>query len=105
MEVRRPGLWAPAKTNAICTVFTKVVRSQYFIPSPQSAFYTLSVFYTQSVFSSPRFIPSPYFIPSPQSVVRSPQSVFYTDRFQIILAHHEVFVSHSARFTREAIDY
>ena len=59
----------------------KVVRSPYFKPSPQSAFYTLSVFYTQSVFSSPRFIPSPYFIPSPQSVVRSPQSMFYTDRF------------------------
>ena len=30
---------------------------------------------------SPHFIPSPCFIPSPQSVVRSPQSVFYTDRF------------------------
>ena len=50
------------------------------------------MFYTQSVVlilylvrvlysvRSPRFIPSPYFIPSPQSVVRSPQSVFYTDR-------------------------
>ena len=34
---------------------------------------------------SPQFIPSPCFIPSPQSVIRSPQSVFYTDRnpFQI----------------------
>ena len=39
-----------------------------------------SVFYTPSVMLSPRFIPSPCFIPSPQSVVRSPQSVFYTDR-------------------------
>ena len=29
---------------------------------------------------SPQFIPSPCFIPSPQSVIRSPQSVFYTDR-------------------------
>ena len=41
------------------------------------------MFYTQSVFSSPRFIPSPYFIPSPQSVVRSPQSVFYADRTHV----------------------
>ena len=39
------------------------------------------MFYTQSVFCSPPFIPSPYFIPSPQSVVRSLQSVFYTDRY------------------------
>ena len=29
---------------------------------------------------SPDFIPSPYFTPGPQSVVRSPQSMFYTDR-------------------------
>ena len=51
------------------------------------------MFYTQSVVRilylvrvlylvrSPHFIPSPCFIPCPQSVVRSPQSVFYTDRF------------------------
>ena len=39
-----------------------------------------SVFYTQSVMLSQRFIPSPCFIPSPYSVVRSPQSMFYTDR-------------------------
>ena len=29
--------------------------------------------------------PSPYFIPSPQSVVRNPQSLFYTDRSSISL--------------------
>ena len=48
------------------------------------------MFYTQqSIFSSPRFIPGPYFIPSPQSVVRSPQSVFYTDRsFKSLLKRH-----------------
>ena len=34
---------------------------------------------------SPRFIPSPCFIPSPQSVVRRPQSVFYTDRMNTTL--------------------
>ena len=39
--------------------------------------YLLRVLYSVQ---SPRFIPSPYFIPSPQSMVRSPQSVFYTDR-------------------------
>ena len=57
----------------------------YPVRSPQSTFYTLSVFYSQSVFSSPRFIPSPYFIRSPQSVVRTPQSIFYTDRTKIPL--------------------
>ena len=35
---------------------------------------------------SPHFIPSLYFIPSPQSVVRSPQSVFYTDRAEMGLS-------------------
>ena len=38
------------------------------------------VFYTESVMLGARFIPSPYFIPSPWSVVRRPQSIFYTDR-------------------------
>ena len=41
------------------------------------------MFYTQSAVRSPHIIPSPSFIPSPQSVVRSPQSVFYTDRNNI----------------------
>ena len=56
-----------------------------------------AVLYTQSVVRvlyvarvlysvrSPHFIPSPCFIPSPQSVVRSPQSVFYTDRANSLL--------------------
>ena len=43
------------------------------------------MFYTQPVVSSPHFIPSPCFIPSPQSMIRSPQSSFYTDRILIIL--------------------
>ena len=43
------------------------------------------MFYTQPVVSSPHFIPSPCFIPSPRSMIRSPQSSFYTDRILIIL--------------------
>ena len=43
------------------------------------------MFYTQPVVSSPHFIPSPCFIPSPQSMIRSPQSSFYTDCILIIL--------------------
>ena len=43
------------------------------------------MFYTQPVVSSPHFIPSPCFIASPQSMIRSPQSSFYTDRILIIL--------------------
>ena len=31
---------------------------------------------------------SPYLIPSPQSVVRSPQSLFYTDRHKFIHTHN-----------------
>ena len=31
---------------------------------------------------------SPYLIPSPQSVVRSPQSMFYTDRHNFIRTHN-----------------
>ena len=49
------------------------------------------MFYTQSIFSSPRFIPSPYFIPSPQSVVCSPQSIFYTDRIYIYIAQQSAW--------------
>ena len=45
-------------------------------------YYTESMYYTQSVVSGPHFLPSQSFIPSPQSVIRSPQSVFYTDRFK-----------------------
>ena len=41
-----------------------------------------SVFYTKSIMLSSRFIPSPCFIPSPYFVVRSPQSMFYTDRLE-----------------------
>ena len=43
------------------------------------------MFYTQPVVSSPHFMPSPCLIPSPQSMVRSPQSTFYTDHILIIL--------------------
>ena len=64
-----------------------VVRILYPVRSPQSSSYTLSVFYSQSIFSSPRFIPNPCLYPvhSPQSAVRSPQSMFYTDRFSAVL--------------------
>ena len=41
-----------------------------------------SVCYTQSVMLSSRFIPESVFYT--QSVVRSPQSMFYTDRFPIM---------------------
>ena len=56
-----------------------------------------AVLYTQSVVRvlylarvlysvrSPHFIPSPCFIPSPQSVVRRPQSGFYTDQMNTTL--------------------
>ena len=64
-----------------------VVRILYPVRSPQSSFYTLSVFFTQSLFSSSHFIPSPYFILSSRSIVRSPQSVFYTDRLLKSLSH------------------
>ena len=47
-------------------VFINIIRSPRFIPSP-------------CVILSLWSAPSPCFIPSPQSVVRSPQSIFYTD--------------------------
>ena len=51
-----------------------------------------SVFYTQSVMRSPRFIPESAFYTqsvarSPQSAVRSPQSMFYTDRLRFSFDH------------------
>ena len=53
-------------------------------PEPEPGVGVVRVLYLFRVLysvMSPHFIPSPCFIPSPQSVVRSPQSVFYTDRF------------------------
>ena len=50
----------------LSTIFTKVVRSPYFVLSPQSTFYTESVFYTQSA------------IRSPHSAVHSPQPTALT---------------------------
>ena len=50
------------------------------------------MFYTQSVVSSLHFIPSMCFIPSPQSVVRSPQSMFYTDRKNYASERSEFFI-------------
>ena len=56
---------------------------------PQSTFYSQSAFYTQSAFypwsavCSLHFTHSLHFTPGPQSAVHSPQSTFYTDRFQL----------------------
>ena len=86
--------------RTISTVFTQVVCSPYLYPvrSPQSAFYTYFMFYTQSIFSSPRFIPRGYFIPSPQSVVCSPQSIFYTtDGQTYLLSKDAIFFSFSVK--------
>ena len=47
----------------------------------RSAFTVYHTFH-QSIFYSP------YLIPSPQSVVRSPQSMFYTDRHNFIRTHN-----------------
>ena len=52
-----------------------------------SAFLFSQFYLSKAVFiyvvRSPHFIPSPCFIPSPLSVVRSPQSMFYTDQTNV----------------------
>ena len=74
-------------TTVLCKLLS-VSLSFTFLLSSWSVFYTQSVvhilYLVRVLYSvrSPYFIPSPCFIPSPQSVVRSPQSVFYTDRKQ-----------------------
>ena len=74
-----------------------LVRSPPFLPSPC---FILSILYLVRVLNSvrgPRFIPRPYFIPSPWSAVRSPQSLFYTDRiaalFKVIKLRNSETVS------------
>ena len=62
----------------LSTIFTKVVRSPYFVLSPQSTFYTESVFYTQSA------------IRSPDSAVHSPQPSLIILFLTLIVGLHEV---------------
>ena len=72
----KAGTTVFASLLSVSLSFTFLKLFLFIVRSPR--LYLVRVLYSVR---SPHFIPSPYFIPSPQSVVRSPQSVFYTDRY------------------------